>query len=55
MPDMEMLRVGHDAWGREIVEGVSWDLLPVAVGVALVVIVGHFIFSRVRRKRGTEE
>jgi hypothetical protein len=55
MHKMETVRVGHSVWGQEVIEGVSWDLLPVAVGIALVVIVGHAIFSRLRRKRGPGE
>ena len=47
---VEIFRVGHDAWGRTVLEGVSWDLLPVAVSVGLVVIVGHAIYRLVRRK-----
>ncbi|HEY7378263.1 MAG TPA: cytochrome b/b6 domain-containing protein, partial [Steroidobacteraceae bacterium] len=31
-------------------EGVSWDLLPVAAGVGVAVILGHAVYSRVRRK-----
>ncbi len=47
---MEIFRVGHDAWGRSVLEGVSWDLLPIAVGVGAVVILGHAIYRLIRRK-----
>ena len=47
---MEIFRVGHDAWGRSVLEGVSWDLLPIAAGVGAVVILGHAIYRLIRRK-----
>lgn len=49
---MELFRVGHDEWGRRVLEGVSWDLLPIAAGIAAVVIVGHLIYKLIRGKRG---
>jgi hypothetical protein len=49
---MEILRVSRDVYGQEVLEGVSWDLLPVAVGLGALVIIGHAIFRLVRRKRG---
>lgn len=50
---MDLVRVSRDAWGQEVLEGISWDLLPVAVAVGAAVIVGHAIFRLIRRKRGT--
>ncbi|MEP7311967.1 MAG: hypothetical protein ABI859_05255 [Pseudomonadota bacterium] len=41
---MEFLRYGHDAWGRELINGVSWDLLALAAGAGAVVVIGHFIY-----------
>lgn len=53
---MELLRYGHDAWGRELINGVSWDLLGLAVGAGAVVIIGHAIYRLIsgasRRNRG---
>ncbi len=53
---MELLRYGHDAWGRVIVNGVSWDLLELAVGAGAVVVVAHAIYRLIsgaaRRNRG---
>lgn len=49
---MEFLRVSRDAWGQEVLEGISWDLLPVAVGIGAAVIVVHAIYRLVRRSRG---
>jgi hypothetical protein len=49
---MELFRRGHDAWGQEVVNGLSWDLLDVALVVGLAVIVVHFVFRAFTRKRG---
>jgi hypothetical protein len=48
---MEIFRMARDVYGQETLEGISWDLLPVAVGLGLAVIVGHVIYSLVRGKR----
>lgn len=48
---MQFVRVSTDVWGREVLEGVSWDLLPIAFGIGALVIVGHQIY-RLIRKRG---
>ena len=47
---MEILRFTRDAWGQETLEGVSWDLLPVAFGLGVAVIVGHLVWRAVRKK-----
>jgi hypothetical protein len=47
---MEIFRMSRDVYGQETLEGISWDLLPVAVGIGLLVIVGHVIYSLVRGK-----
>lgn len=49
---MKFFRTGHDVWGQRVLEGVSWDLLPVAFAVGLVVIVGHLLYKLIRGKRG---
>jgi hypothetical protein len=38
---MELFRVGHDVYGQRVLEGISWNLVPYAVGVVVVVIAGH--------------
>lgn len=48
---MELFRRGHDAWGQEVINGLSWDLLDIAAGVGLAVIVVHFIYRAFTRKR----
>jgi hypothetical protein len=50
---MQLFRMGHDVYGQPVLEGVSWDLLGIAFGVAAVVIVAHAIFSLFRGKRGS--
>lgn len=46
---MDILRYGHDAWGQVVVNGLSWDLLPVAAGAGVAVIVVHFIYRALSR------
>lgn len=51
---MDIFRHGHDAWGQQVVDGLAWNLLDVAVGIGLAVIVIHFIFrafTSARRRR----
>jgi hypothetical protein len=47
---MEFLRTTHNAWGQETLEGVSWDLLPLAFGLGLAFIVGHLIWRAIRKR-----
>ncbi len=46
---MNLLRFGHDAYGERVLNGVSWDLLPVAFWAGVAVIVGHLIYRALRR------
>jgi hypothetical protein len=50
---VEIFRYARDVYGQETLEGISWDLLPVAIGVGVAVIVGHFLFRLIRGKRGS--
>lgn len=52
-PNMEILRITRNAWGQETLEGMSWDLLPVAFGVGVAIIIGHLIWRAVRKPRAT--
>jgi hypothetical protein len=45
---MDLFRVGHDVYGQRVLEGISWNTVPYAVGVAVVVIVGHLIWRLIR-------
>ncbi len=48
---MEILRWGHDAWDQPLVNGVSWDMLWIALGVGAAVVVIHFIYRLISGKR----
>jgi hypothetical protein len=48
---MDLLRYGHDSFGAQVVNGVSWDLLPVAFGAGVLVIVGHLVYRAFARRR----
>lgn len=48
---MNFVRVSTDAWGQQVLEGISWDLLPVAVALGAVVIIGHAIYRAIRKSR----
>lgn len=41
---MEILRYSSNAWGQQVLEGMSWDLIPVFVGIGLVVMIGHALY-----------
>jgi hypothetical protein len=52
---MDILRYGHDAYGKIVIDGVSWDLLGLAAGAGVAVIVIHAIYralSKSGRNRG---
>jgi hypothetical protein len=46
---MNLLRFGHDTYGNRIVDGASWDLLPVAFWAGVAIIVVHLVIRAVRR------
>ena len=48
---MHLVRVSTDVWGQRVLEGVSWDLLPVAAGIGAAVIIGHGLYALFRRKQ----
>lgn len=48
---MDIFRYGHDAWGQPVIDGLSWSLLDLAVGVGVAVIVIHLILRPFVRKR----
>ena len=50
---MELVRVSTNAWGQSVLEGISWDLLPVAIGVGAAVIVIHAVLRQIRKRRRT--
>ena len=52
---MNLFRMGHDVYNQRVLEGVSWDLIPIAAGIALVVIVGHQIYRLIRGNSSTKK
>ena len=48
---MQFVRISTDVWGRQVLEGISWDLLPIAVAIGALVIVGHAIYRVIRKSR----
>ena len=48
---MQFVRVSTDVWGRQVLEGISWDLLPIAFGIGAAVILGHAIYRLARKGR----
>ena len=51
---MDILRYGHDAHGEQVINGASWDLLPVAFWLGVAVIVVHLVY-RAATRRGTRK
>ena len=49
---MNLFRYGHDSYGATLVDGASWDLLPVAFWAGVAVIVGHLIWRAMKRRQG---
>jgi hypothetical protein len=41
---VELFRVSRDVYGREVLQGMSWDLLWVFFGLGLTLIVGHALY-----------
>jgi hypothetical protein len=41
---VELLRVSRDVYGREVLQGMSWDLLWVFAGLGAVLIVAHIVY-----------
>jgi hypothetical protein len=38
---VELFRVSRDIYGREVLQGMSWDLLWVFIGIGCALIVAH--------------
>jgi hypothetical protein len=41
---VELFRVSRDVYGREVLQGMSWDLLWVFVGAGFVLIAAHALY-----------
>lgn len=50
---MNFFRYSKDAWGQETLQGISWDLFWIFLGIALVVISVHLIFDYIKKKNLT--
>jgi len=50
---VEFVRISRDAWGQEVLEGISWDLLPLAFALGALVIIGHAIYRLINKSRRT--
>lgn len=46
---MNILRYGHDSYGERVINGASWDLLPVAFWAGVAVIVVHLLYRAISR------
>jgi hypothetical protein len=46
---MNIFRFGHDSYGERVLNGVSWDLLPVAFWAGVAVIVVHLVWRALSR------
>jgi hypothetical protein len=47
---MNILRYGHDSYGEQVVNGASWDLLPVAFWTGVAVIAIHLVYRAFSRR-----
>ncbi len=59
---MELLRYSSNAWGQRVLEGASWDLLPLFFGAGVAFIIVHLLYVRISlhkkpefRSRNSEE
>jgi hypothetical protein len=41
---VELFRVSRDIYGREVLQGMSWDLIPVFFAIGVALIVGHALY-----------
>jgi hypothetical protein len=41
---VELFRVSRDAYGREVLQGLSWDLISVFFAAGVVLIVVHVLY-----------
>jgi hypothetical protein len=51
---MNIFRYGHDTFGERVLNGVSWDLLPVAFWAGIAVIVVHLGWRVISRNSGSK-
>jgi hypothetical protein len=49
---MNIFRYGHDSYGQPVLNGASWDLLPVAFWAGVAVIVVHLVWRALSKNSG---
>lgn len=49
---MTLFRASRDVWGQEVLQGMSWDLLPVFFGVGAGFILCHLLYRWLFAPRG---
>jgi formate dehydrogenase subunit gamma len=47
---MEFLKYKSDAWGQQVLEGVSWDVIWLFVAAGLMVVVVHAAYVAWRKR-----
>ena len=52
MDSLNLFRYSKNAWGQQVLEGVSWDLLLLFFGAGLLFICLHLIYLRVIQGNG---
>lgn len=50
---MDFFRTAVNPWGQEVLVGVAWDLMWLAVGASAAFVVGHALWLAARRRRGS--
>lgn len=48
---MEFFRVSRNVWGQEVLQGVSWDWVPVFFAAGLTIIVCHALYRLLAARR----
>ncbi len=45
---MALFRSGHNEYGAQLIDGLSWGLLPIVFWIAIAIIVVHALVSALR-------
>lgn len=49
---MELLRTSRDVWGQEVLQGMSWELIPVFFGAGVIFVLGHLVYRWLLAPKG---
>lgn len=49
---MELLRTSRDVWGQEVLQGMSWELIPVFFGAGGAIILCHLLYRWLLAPKG---